>query len=369
MSVYKRKYSKGKKPIWWVDYRDASGKRVRRSSGTSNKQEAESLEAKWKLEVYQQKQWDKDPEHTFDELMLEFLRETTEKKPSAWVERIHVAHLYGELSGKVLSSLADTDVKKYIKARKSYGIKDGTINRELTTLSSALNFGRTELKWDIPNPVSECKLEEPAGRVRWITHEEAQKLIDAVKDSVQAPHMSDFLRLALNTGCRSGEMLGLEWNRVDMSAGLILLEAEHTKNRKRRSVPLNQEAYSAILGRARFRAEYCPDSPWVFSHKDGARLKSVKTAFKVACKKIGIEDFRIHDLRHTCAAWLVQARVPLPEIRDLLGHSSIKMTEKYAHLNPDNIRKAVAVLDNLSRFGHDCEKGKKKQLEIPALTA
>jgi len=70
----------------------------------------------------------------------------------------------------------------------------------------------------------------------------------------------------------------------------------------------------------------------------------------------GIADFRIHDLRHTCAAWLVQAGVPLSEIRDLLGHSTISMTEKYAHLAPENIRSAVSVLDGT---GHDSVTQKK----------
>ncbi|MEW6037759.1 MAG: tyrosine-type recombinase/integrase [Pseudomonadota bacterium] len=66
-----------------------------------------------------------------------------------------------------------------------------------------------------------------------------------------------------------------------------------------------------------------------------------------------MSDFRIHDLRHTCAAWLVSAGVALAEVRDLLGHSTVKMTEKYAHLAPENIRAAVAVLDEgKSRSGH-----------------
>jgi integrase len=80
---------------------------------------------------------------------------------------------------------------------------------------------------------------------------------------------------------------------------------------------------------------------------------SVKKSFSTACKKAGISDFRIHDMRHTCAAWLVQKGVPIYEVKELLGRSMIQMTERYAHLTPENIRAAVAVLDgNWSRFGH-----------------
>jgi len=77
----------------------------------------------------------------------------------------------------------------------------------------------------------------------------------------------------------------------------------------------------------------------------------VKTSFATACRRTGITNFRVHDLRHTCAAWLVTAGVPLSEVRDLLGHSTVMVTEKYAHLAPENVRSAVMQLDR-SHSGH-----------------
>lgn len=85
----------------------------------------------------------------------------------------------------------------------------------------------------------------------------------------KASHLADFIRLALNTGMRRGEMLGLEWKRVDLEVGLIHLEAMHTKAGRRRSVPLNDTARSVFLNRARWRAENCPASPWVFCDREG----------------------------------------------------------------------------------------------------
>lgn len=237
------------------------------------------------------------------------------------------------------------DVRSYIDGRRKDGAEPGTINREVGLLSAAINYARMEWDWDIPNPAQGRRLREPEGRVRWITQEEAGALIRAAESEPQAPHLADFIRLALNTGCRRDEMLRLEWGRVDPQADLIYLEAHQTKSGKRRSVPLNAPARQAIETRKAFREEHCPASPWVFCDAYGNRVQSIKRSWSTACRRAGIRDFRIHDLRHTCAAWLVSAGVPLTEIRDLLGHSTIRMTERYAHLAPENVRAAVARLE------------------------
>ena len=152
---------------------------------------------------------------------------------------------------------------------------------------------------------------------------------------------------------RRGELLGLEWRRVDLQAGLIHLEADHTKAGKRRSVPMNAVAREAIMARPSFRAQHAPDSPWVFCDTRGLRIADVKHSFATARKAAGIEDFHIHDLRHTCAAPLVSAGVPLTEVRDLLGHSTVIMTERYAHLAPERVRDAVSRLEGAaSRLSH-----------------
>lgn len=210
-----------------------------------------------------------------------------------------------------LSKLNAASIRGYISHRMQGNVGPATINRELCTLSAALNYARREWEWDVPNPVHGRKLREPEGRVRWLTREEADSLVEIAHQEANAPHLPDFIRLALNTGCRKGELLGLEWARVDFDQNLIYLEGRHTKTGKRRSLPLNQEARRAVEGRKDFHAEFCPDSPWVFAHKAGARILDVKRAFTTACARAGIADFRIHDLRHTCAAWLVSSGVAL----------------------------------------------------------
>jgi integrase len=340
-------YERSDSPYYWASYIDASGQRARRSTGirksVAGRKEAEALLAKWRLEAHQEKQWDREPRRSFEDVMVAYLR-TAMKCRSADTMRYFVKQLRASFAGVVMNDLKGPDIAAHIARRRADGIKDSSINRELEVLSAAINHARHQLDWDLPNPVSGRMLKEPEGRVRWITREEARRLLDAAGES-RSPYLVDLLTVALNTGMRREEMLGLEWRRVDLQAGLIHLEAHHTKSGKRRSVPLNQSARRAILSRARFRAEHCPASPWVFCKQNGKRIEDARKGFLAACAKVGIEDFHFHDLRHTCAAWLVSAGVPLSEVRDLLGHSTITMTERYAHLAPERVRCAVAVLD------------------------
>jgi len=340
-------------PYWWVSFINAGGGRTRLSTGTADRKEAEALLAKWKLDVHRQRQWNEEPIRTFDELMLAYLKATSAEKRAAERDHYSLKRLYPFFSGRELNSLSPKDIRAYIDSRRENGVGPATINKEVGLLSAAINYARSEWDWDIPNPAARRKLKEPEGRVRWISRAEAVSLIRAAASQKRAPHLVDFIRLALHTGCRKGELLGLEWKRVDLQAGLIHLEAEHTKAGKRRSVPMNSEARAAIINRARFRAQHRPDSRWVFCRKDGSRIQAVKRSFTTACSMAGIEDFHIHDMRHTCAAWLVSAGVPLTEVRDLLGHSTVKMTERYAHLAPENVRAAVARLEGgKSQLGH-----------------
>ena len=344
---YRRKDS----PVWWVSITGPDGKRIRRSTGTTDRREAEALEAKWKLDAYRARQWGEAPDPTFDELMLAYLK-ATESKRSHGRDVVSAKALYRHFKGRGMRSITAGDMRAYIARRQADGVGPATINRELSLLSAAVNYAVREWDCDLPNPATGRKLREPEGRVRWLTREEAAALIRAAETLGKAPHLADFIRLALATGCRSGELLGLEWRRVDLSAGLIHLDGQHTKSGKRRSIPINADARDALVSRARVRAQHHPGSPWVFATLRGERIGSLKTSFASACRLAGITNFRIHDLRHTCAAWLVSAGVPLPDVRDLLGHSSVTMTERYAHLAPENVRKAVARIEGLSRSGH-----------------
>src|SRR3989440_7661936 len=142
--------------------------------------------------------------------------------------------------------------------------------------------------------------------------------------------------LSMNTGLRRGEVLKLRWGSVDFDRRLLTVEGRNAKNRQTRHVPLNEEALSALRR-------------WREQSGSGTRLFDVATGFRTAWKKLlkraTITRFRWHDLRHHFASCLVQHGVPLNTVRDLLGHSSVGMSLRRAHLAPDQRREAVAKLN------------------------
>lgn len=246
-----------------------------------------------------------------------------------------------------LSKLRRNDIAQYVVSRRKAGAANGTINCELLILSAAINYARNRWDWQISNPVPGQYVKWSPGRLRYLEPPEKRQLINAAGDvSKRGAHvLPDFLYVAVNTGMRKNEMLDLTCDRVRLQASSIILTAEDTKNSRPRTVPLNKEAKAAIESRLRFRKKYCSGSRWVFADKSGERVKSIYASFVEARDRAKIEDFRIHDLRHTFASWLVMEGVSLYVVRDLLGHSSIKMTERYAHLAQSALVQAVAVLD------------------------
>ncbi|BAO43904.1 tyrosine-type recombinase/integrase [Thiolapillus brandeum] len=299
--------------------------------------------------------------------MIAYLKNVSiNKKSGDMRDKQSLKNLYPVFTGRVLSTLAAVDARSYIERRKRQGVTAGTINKEIGMFSAALNWAKSELEWDISNPFQGRRLKEPPGRNRWLTKKEALRLIQAAKRSAKAPHLADFIVLGLNTGMRPGEMLALDWDRVDLSVNLIYFNEGDQKNDRLGSVPINQEARHALVKRAKFRAEHCPDSPWVFCKKDGSRILKVKRSFRTAVVNAGLEDVRPHDLRRTCGSWLAQSGVSINAISLLLRHSDISVTERvYAHLSPVETRAAVDVLNGnsgykVSRSGFTLVKNEKE---------
>jgi len=248
---------------------------------------------------------------------------------------------YGQLP---VADISRRSLSLHIETRRIAGKSNSTINREISVLSASINYAIKRWGWNIANPASGLYLRIPEGRLRWLTASESRQLLKAAQES-KAPHLRDFIVLSLNTGMRRSEILRLELSKIDLDAKKIHLEGKDTKSGRRRVVPLNERAIAAIHAVLQRNDEFGVSGSRLFLQRNGRPVVQINTAFKNAVLASGIEDFRLHDLRHTFASWLVQSGVPLPEVRDLLGHSSIKQTERYAHLAPGHLHKAVAVLD------------------------
>ena len=190
---------------------------------------------------------------------------------------------------------------------------------------------------------------ESEGRQVFLKWEQFDALVQAANRQKRAPYLADLLVVAVMTGCRKGELLGLEWSRVDFEANVIRLRGSDTKAAKARLVPLNETAREALQRRLQYRSERCPDAAWVFCGPDGERIVSVKSSFRHALQSARIAGVRFHDLRHTCGSWLAQKGVPIGHIAAVLGHSTLRMSERYSHLAPANARDAVALLQGVPK--------------------
>jgi len=209
------------------------------------------------------------------------------------------------------------------------------INRPLALLRHLLRLAHEE--WGALESIPKIKTErEPQGRLRWLTKDEAARLLQVCRAS-RNKALADLVEFSVFTGVRRGEALGLTWDRVDRARGVIRLEL--TKTGRRREVPLSGNA-DAVLAR-----RWAPNANgYVFGSRN---WYSFRSAWEAALDAAGIEGFRFHDLRHTFASWLVQRGRTLKEVQEALGHQTIAMTMRYSHLAPDHLRAAVAVLDDV----------------------
>ena len=148
--------------------------------------------------------------------------------------------------------------------------------------------------------------------------------------------------LRLNTGFRRAELLSLTWQDVDFERGLVTVQAAYAKNGERRSIPMNRKLRTLFEE----RKITGPKSSKLFLNRHGEAYKLATTVFNDAIRRAGIENFHFHDLRHTFASRLVMRGVDLRTIQALMGHKTINMTLRYAHLAPDHLKRAVEVLDN-----------------------
>jgi len=354
---------------WFIDYY-AEGRRKREKIGPS-KSLAETVLKKRKVEIAEGKFLDikKEQKIKFEDFANEYLELHSKLKKSYDTDCKIVGLLNKFFGGKYLYEITSLDVERFKSTRakevKKAKSKDGkeqfispaTVNRALAVLKSMFNKA---ILWNKAesNPCKGVKLfKENNQRLRFLEKEEVGKLLDNCCE-----HLKPIVVVALNTGMRKSEILGLRWRDIDIKRGIIHLF--DTKNGENRDVPMNEITQKTVISVLKH-----PDSQYIFCNNEGQPYGDIKKSFLTAIKKSGIVNFHFHDLRHTFASQLVMSGVDLNTVRELLGHKSLEMTLRYSHLSPDHKKRAVDILGKrMDTFWTPEAVGKKpEKIAVPQL--
>ena len=269
-----------------------------------------------------------------------------------------------------IDAISGRDLEQIRTAWMQAGNKASTVNRKMGSISGV--FSRA-VEWEYIGTHPLAKLKQlkvdSLGLVRYLDTDEAKRLreaLDTRQDEIRAEresanqwradrgrqqmqsllqlpftdHLKPMVLVSLNTGMRRGELFDLKWSAVNFSTNTITAAGDTTKTSDTRHIPMNKETVSVL----EHWKKQAGKSHYVFPNQEGGRLEDVKSAWLRLLERAKIDGFRWHDMRHDFASRLVMAGVHLNTVRDLLGHSDIKMTLRYAHLAPGTKAAAVELI-------------------------
>ncbi|MEA1052671.1 tyrosine-type recombinase/integrase [Lamprobacter modestohalophilus] len=247
----------------------------------------------------------------------------------------HVLPPFGEWR---MHRLGRAEVVEWHQGLLAKGYAPGTCNRALVLLKFVYNCA---IRWEVLAPeVNPCKgvalLPDHGARERYLTPEEVRRLFDEL-DSNRNVQVAQVIRLLLYTGARKREILDLRWEEIDWVRQVILIPAWRSKSKRAHAIPLSDAAVALLQQLPRHG-----ELPWVFVNpKTGKPPVSIFRAWDSIRKQVGLQDVRLHDLRHSYASFLVNAGRSLYEVQKILGHHDPKVTMRYAHLSPQAMREAA----------------------------
>jgi len=325
---------------WFFDFMH-NGRRYRGVGGTTKTQAMRTLD-KVRSQVisgeYELVERPRNP--VIDEFAKLFLQRRTHLKSSSRDE-LSARTLLRYFKGMSLGCITPANIEDYISDRRKQGVCGATINRELACLKRMYNLA---IRWGDArkNPVMSVDFQkESPGRTRYLSLEEITGLLEASSEALRP-----IVFTALYTGMRLRELLSLKWTQVFIDNVIDpYIEIKKTKNDKTRIVPISDD----LVGVLRSIRDNHPEQ--VFIGERGRPLLTVKRPFETALRKSGIRDFRFHDLRHTFASYFIMNGGDLLALKEILGHSTLKMVERYAHLASSHKRRQV---NNMKGIFADC---------------
>lgn len=245
-------------------------------------------------------------------------------------------------------SLADVTPPLIVECRDSLGEirAPATVVRYMAALSHAFTIAVNEWQWLDNNPAKKVKKPtEPDGRIRFLDDDERQRFLIACKES-SSECLYMCVILALSTGMRKAELMELKWQDVNLKEGYLILHK--TKNGTRRRVPLSGLGLSLLKEHAKIKRI---DTPLLFpSASNPKKPIDLRSAFLYAMDRAEVKCFHWHDLRHCTASYLAMNGASLAEIAEVLGHKTLSMVKRYAHLSDGHVSNVVASM-NAKIFG------------------
>lgn len=339
-AIYQRKTKQGK-IRWYLDYNGADGKRVQKVVGNAQTKEEAVIALQTDVfkafsKEFNVKGQQKRP--TFVDFADQYLDDYAKvnKATRSWKsDEYYLRAMKAYFGESCLDEITSQDVERYKAFRLSQGVRKSTVNRCLSILRKMLNlgaeWGRLE-KGRIPK--IRLYPEKDNLQERILAPDEEERLIKECSSELRP-----IVLMALNTGMRLGEILSQQWVNVDLENHAIRIPK--TKSGRIRIVNINAILSSVLQTLKSTNGS----SPLLFPNpKTGLALKSVRTAFKAACRRAEIKGLRFHDLRHTFASRLVRMGVDLITVKEILGHSSVTTTERYTHTLQEQKQRAVDLL-------------------------
>ncbi|ARM32524.1 site-specific integrase [Legionella longbeachae] len=321
MALYKRD------GIWWTDIYH-QGKRVRKSTGTEIRQNAQRFHDQLKNDLWNEKTQKSIPKKSWIDAVVRWVDESQHKR-SLDMDKMHLTWLDPYLRKKMLVDVDRDLIEAIAQKKEKTGVTPSTVNRMLEIIRAVLNRAHKQWGWLESAPIIRMRKEENR-RIRWLTKEQADRLLKELPS-----HLRDMAAFTLCTGLRESNVTQLKWSAVSLDKGHALIHPDESKTKKAIPVPLNKQAISII------QSQKGKNSVYIFTYQGKPVTRCNNHAWRKALLRANINDFRWHDLRHTWASWHVQNGTALHELQQLGGWSNYETVLRYAHLSSDHLKMAA----------------------------
>lgn len=289
--------------------------------------------------------------HTFGDLVDRYISAVLPRKPKSikkqtaqllWWKKQIGDRLLSDVTTALIVEIRD----KFVNGKTYRGGKrsPATVNRYLAVLSHAFSIAVNEWQWLTQSPIKRLKQKESNGRIRFLSDDERDRLLQACKES-KNKYLYPVVLIALSTGLRLNEILGIRYSDIIWEKDNCIITIKNTKNGHDHALPLVGIAKQLLAEHSKVRRL---DTDLLFPATKGLKPRPavIRGAWEEALKKADIKNFSFHCLRHTAGSWLAQANISGPIIQKILNHRSSNITSRYIHFANNHLQDALEKMNN-----------------------